>query len=113
MFILPAFAEGTAGQPTPNLLELFMPFIFVFVIFYFLWMRPQKKQHEKHKQMIDSLKKGDEIVTSGGFFAQIADVRDDHLLLKIADNVRVKATKNSISHKVTPPGVPPSEEKSK
>lgn len=114
MLILPALAaEGAERSPAPNLFELFMPFIFVFVIFYFLWLRPQKKQQEKHRLMLDALKKGDDVVTGAGLYAQIADVRDDHYILKIADNVRVKATKASISHKVTPQGVAATEEKSK
>lgn len=105
MFILPAFAEGAA--PAPQAAPLYHTFIMMFliiIIFYFLLIRPQKKRQEEHQKMLDGLKKGDDVVMSGGIHAQIADVREDHYVLKIADNVRVKAAKNSVSQKVTPAG---------
>lgn len=101
MLILPAFADGAAAQPpVAPIYHTFIMMFLIIVIFYFLLIRPQKKRQEEHQGMIDSLKKGDDVITAGGIHAQVADVRDDHFILKIADNVRVKATKTSISQKV-------------
>lgn len=100
MFILPAFAEGQGAAPqAPGLMVQLLPFVLIIVIFYFLLIRPQKKRQDEHRKMLEAMKKGDEVVTNAGIFAQIADIRDDHFVLKIADNVRVKVTKSSISHK--------------
>ncbi len=81
-----------------------VPFILIILIFYFLLIRPQKKRQEEHQKMIGDIKKGDDIVTAGGLIGQIADIRDDHFVLKIADNVRVKVTRSSVSHKVAAAG---------
>lgn len=114
MLILPAFADSAAPPQAPGMLLQLMPFVFIIVIFYFLLIRPQKKRQEEHQKMIDSLKKGDDVVTYGGVYAQIADIRDDHFILKIADNVRVKTTKASISHKLAAGGgTPPPADASK
>ena len=103
MLILPAFAEGTApAAPAAPLYHTFIMMFLIIIIFYFLLIRPQKKRQQEHQQMLAGLKKGDDVVMSGGMHAQIADVREDHFVLKIADNVRVKATKASISQKVAP-----------
>lgn len=102
MWILPAFAEGTDKPPMPNMLIQLVPFIAIILIFYFLLIRPQKKRQDEHQKMIGELKKGDDVVTAGGLIGQIADVRDDHFVLKIADNVRIKVTRSSVSHKVAP-----------
>jgi len=101
-FILPAFAEAPAapGGAAP-LFHTFVMMFLIIIIFYFLLIRPQKKRQEEHHRMIEALKKGDEIITSAGIHAQIADIREDHFVLKIADNVRIKATKASISQKIS------------
>ncbi len=104
MLILPAFADGPAGvPPVAPIYHTFIMMFLIIVIFYFLLIRPQKKRQEEHQTMIDGLKKGDDVITAGGLHAQVADVRDDHLVLKISDNVRVKATKTSITQKIQPP----------
>lgn len=115
MFLLAAFAEGPAAgaEQAPGVLIQLLPFVFILVIFYFLLIRPQKKRQDEHSKMISSLKKGDEVVTASGIFAEVADVRDNHFILKIADNVRVKAVKSSVSHKVAADGAVETEDKSK
>ena len=100
--ILPAYAQGATAPPSaPGVMLQLLPFVVIIVIFYFLLIRPQKKRQEEHQKMVDSLKKGDEVVTHSGIFAQIADIRDDHFVLKVADNVRIKTTKASISHRAS------------
>lgn len=114
MLILPAYAEGpAAAQQSAPLVHTFIMMFLIIVIFYFLLIRPQKKRQEEHQKMIDGLKKGDDVITSGGMHGQIADIREDHLVLKIADNVRVKMSKSAVAHKVTPETAPAAEAKSK
>jgi preprotein translocase subunit YajC len=86
-------AGGTAGSPIMSL----MPIIIIFVIFYFLLIRPQKKSQEDHKKMVLSLKKNDEVVTGGGIHGTIVNVKDNTIVLKIDDNVKIEIQKNSIA----------------
>jgi preprotein translocase subunit YajC len=82
-----------AANPLLNL----MPVILIFVIFYFLLLRPQKKAQTEHKKMIASLKKNDEVITSGGIHGTIVNVKDHTLILKVDDNVKVEVQKNAIA----------------
>jgi len=75
----------------------FVPVILIFVVFYFLLIRPQKKQQEDHKKMIASIKKNDEIITSGGIHGTIANVKESTVTLKVDDNVKIEIQKNCIS----------------
>ena len=71
--------------------------VLIFVVFYFLLIRPQKKVQEEHKKMIAGLKKNDEIVTSGGIHGTIANVKDVTVTLKVDDNVKIEVQKSSIA----------------
>lgn len=84
---------GSASSPLVNLL----PIILIFVIFYFLLIRPQKKQQDIHKKMIASLKKNDEVITAGGIHGTIMNVKDHTVTLKVDDNVKVEVQKSSIA----------------
>lgn len=84
---------GSASSPLVNLL----PIILIFVIFYFLLIRPQKKQQDLHKKMIASLKKNDEVITAGGIHGTIMNVKDHSVTLKVDDNVKVEVQKSSIA----------------
>ena len=84
---------GSASSPLVNLL----PIILIFVIFYFLLIRPQKKQQDLHKKMISSLKKNDEVITAGGIYGTIMNVKDNTVTLKVDDNVKVEVQKSSIA----------------
>lgn len=81
--------------PSP-LLNL-MPVILIFIIFYFLMLRPQKKAQGEHKKMIEGLKKNDEVITSGGIHGTIVNVKDHTVILKVDDNVKVEIQKNAIT----------------
>ena len=75
----------------------FIPLILIFVIFYFFLIRPQQKKVKEHKAMVESLKKGDKVVTSGGIVGKIERVLgDDKVDVKISDNVTVKVFKSTI-----------------
>ncbi len=91
-FISPAFAAD--AQPDP--LMSFLPLILIFVVFYFILIRPQQKKVKEHKQMTESLKKGDEVVTNGGVLGKITDVGENFVTVKIADNVEIKVQRAAI-----------------
>ncbi|MBI5123945.1 MAG: preprotein translocase subunit YajC [Candidatus Omnitrophica bacterium] len=74
-----------------------MPIILIFVIFYFLLIRPQKKTQDEHKKMTQNLKKNDEVITSGGIHGTIMNVKDTTVTLRVDDNVKLEVQKNSIS----------------
>ena len=76
----------------------FIPLILIFVIFYFLLIRPQQKRIKEHKAMVDSLNRGDDIVTSGGIVCKVVRVlEDDKAEVEIAENVTVKIIKSTVS----------------
>ncbi|MDA7564583.1 preprotein translocase subunit YajC [Pelagibacteraceae bacterium] len=76
----------------------FIPLILIFVIFYFLLIRPQQKRIKEHKSMVDSLNRGDDIVTSGGIVGKVVRVlEDDKAEVEIAENVTVKIIKSTVS----------------
>ena len=84
--------------PTPNPILSFVPIILIFVIFYFLLIRPQQKKQKQHAEMISKLKKGDHVVTTGGIYGIISTVKDRTVLVKIDENVKIEVQKNCISY---------------
>ena len=97
MFISQAQAQAAEPIARNPLLEL-IPFVFIFVIFYFLLIRPQQNARKKHLEMIAAVKKGDEVVTSGGIVGKVTKVVDDkEVLVEIADKVSVKVVKATLS----------------
>ncbi len=79
-------------------ISIFIPLILMFVIFYFLLIRPQQKKVKQHKEMIASLKKGDRVVTAGGIHGTIIGVSDNTITLEIAPKVKIKVQRSSISY---------------
>jgi preprotein translocase subunit YajC len=94
-FVQNAWAQG-AGQPGGSGSFLVMMIIF-FVIFFLLVIRPQMKQQKEHKKMVESLNKGDEVVTGGGMLGRITEVGDNFIVLEIARDTEVKIQKNAVS----------------
>ncbi len=93
-----AYAMGTGGGGEGAAgFTGFIPLILMFVIFYFLLIRPQQKKTKEHRQMIGSLKKGDRIVTSGGIHGRITGMDEVTLTVEIADRVRVKVARGNVS----------------
>lgn len=86
---------GTTSAGEMGLLNLLFPIILIGA-FYFLLIRPQTKRAKEHKQMVDGLKKGDEIVTGGGVLARITDVGENFVQLEIADGVQIKVQKQAV-----------------
>ena len=87
-------AEGGGGSG--SVLIQFMPIILIFLVFWFMIIRPQKKQQDKKKSMIAALKRGDRIVTNGGLYATVKDVKGDRVVATIAEGVKVEITKTAI-----------------
>ncbi len=94
-FISNAWAQAPAGQPDPFM--SFLPLILIFVIFYFLLIRPQTKRAKEHKKMVSELKAGDEVVTSGGVLGQITDVSEQFLKVEVADGVVLKIQRQTVA----------------
>src|SRR3989338_7994503 len=97
-----AQASGPSGTPSPGgglsgLIVQMFPIILIFGIFYFLLIRPQQKKQKEHQAMIDNLKKGDFILTTGGIYGVITNVKDKGYSVKIADNVKVDIAKGGVS----------------
>jgi len=78
----------------------FLPLIILFVIFYFLIIRPQQKQQQTHKEMLEALSKGDKVLTSGGIHAEIVKVEEDFIKIKLNDTNIVKLDKAYVAKKV-------------
>lgn len=87
-----------------NPLVQFFPLILIFVIFYFLLIRPQKAKEKEHQKMLGNLTKNDEVVTSSGIHGTIINVKDKTVILRIDDNVKVEIEKNSVAYVKKPQG---------
>jgi preprotein translocase subunit YajC len=99
MFVTPALAQaaGPAGD-TGSFLFSIMPFLLIFVIMYFLVIRPQQRRMKTHKEMIGNLRRGDTIVTTGGIIGKVTKVIDDtELELQIAENVKVRVARGMVA----------------
>ena len=94
-FISDALAQD-AGAPAGGGFEMIIPLLLMFAIFYFLLIRPQQKKAKEHKNMVEALNKGDEIITNGGLVAKITDVDESFLTCKVAENVEVKVQRHAI-----------------
>jgi preprotein translocase subunit YajC len=92
--------QGGAGQGAGGF-SGFIPLILMFVIFYFLLIRPQQKKTKEHREMITNLKKGDRIVTSGGIHGRITGIDETTLTVEIADKVRVKVARSNVGAKIS------------
>lgn len=95
MFISNAYAQG--AESAAGGLMSFLPIILMFVVLYFLMIRPQMKRQKEQKAMIQALSKGDEVVTAGGMLGKIVKVNDNFVTLEIADNTEVVMQKSAVS----------------
>lgn len=94
-----AWAQGTGGGSGlggGGLLSL-VPFLLIFVIFYFLVIRPQQKRQKDQKAVVDAVKKGDKIVTTSGIWGTVANLGKDTVTVQIADNVKIKMQRENIA----------------
>jgi preprotein translocase subunit YajC len=84
-------------QPSPNPLVSLVPMIAIFAIFYFLLIRPQQKQVKEHQKMLENLKKGDKVLTTGGLYGVIVGLKGDDLEIKFSDSVQLKVARSAVS----------------
>ncbi len=116
MNIAYAMGQGGAASGGAGGFTSFVPLILMFVIFYFLLIRPQQKKTKEHRLMIDNLKTGDRIVTGGGLHGRITGVQESVLTVEIAEKVRVKVNRASVSaimQVASPPAAPKKDKKDK
>lgn len=97
MFVTPAFAQGGLTDSS-NLMFQILPFVLIFVIMYFLILRPQQKRVKEHQELVRNLRRGDTVVTSGGVVGKVTKVVDDeHIEMEIADGVRIRQMRQMVS----------------
>ena len=77
-----------------------LPLVVLFILMYFIVIRPQKKQQQEHQKLVESLAKGDRVVTLSGMHGLVTDVDKDTVVLRLEDNVRVRYDKSAVSHKL-------------
>ena len=99
MFVTPAFAQTAGAAPGgAAAFAQFLPIVLIFVIFYFLLIRPQQKKMKDLKAMVEALRRGDQVLTAGGIIGKVNKVNEDGTVeVEIADGVRVKVMKHTIS----------------
>lgn len=93
-FLFQLLQAQPASAPNPYM--QFLPFVLIIVVFYFFMIRPQMKRQKELRKFRESLKKGDKIVTTGGIYGTVAEVKDDSIIIEIADNVKVKMDKSAV-----------------
>lgn len=103
MLISPAYAQGT-GLFDQSALVQFLPLVLIFVVFYFLLIRPQQKKQKDHRTMLDALRRGDRVVTGGGILGTVSKVvGTDEVEVDIAANVRVRVLRSTITSVLAKP----------
>lgn len=96
MFVSPAYAQAAGGAF--GSFGSFIPLILIFAIMYFLMIRPQQKKMKQHRAMVDSLRKGDQIVTAGGLIGKVVKVKEDGIVeVDLNEGVRVKVRQGTIA----------------
>ena len=103
MLISTAYAQGT-GMLDQNTLIQFLPLILIFVVFYFLLIRPQQRKAKEHREMLSSVRRGDRVVTGGGIIGTVARVDNpEEVIVDIADGVRVRVLRSTITSVLAKP----------
>jgi preprotein translocase subunit YajC len=98
MFVTPAYAQAAGGGPAGFDLFSLLPLILIFVVFWFLLIRPQQKKMKQHREMITAIRRGDRVLTGGGIIGTVSKVLNDtELQVEIAEGVRVKVLRSTVS----------------
>jgi preprotein translocase subunit YajC len=104
MFISPAYAQGAGLFDSQSALVQFLPLVLIFVVFYFLLIRPQQKKQSEHRTMLEALRRGDRVVTGGGIVGTVNKViGPEEVEVDIAQGVRVKVLRSTISSVLAKP----------
>ena len=91
------YAHAQVANQQPSMLASFIPLILIFLIFYFLLIRPQQKKQKEHKVLLDSIQRGDEILSSGGILGKVIKVDNDKLTVEIAKGVNVSIIRSTVA----------------
>ena len=94
MFISPAYAQA-AGDGPSTFMSL-LPLVLMFVVLYFVMIRPQMKRQKEHKAMVEALAKGDEVVTAGGFLGKVSKIGETYIGVELADGVEVQMQRTAV-----------------
>ena len=97
MFITPAYAQAASGASHTDTLLTFLPMIAIFAVFYFMLIRPQQKKAKETRAMLESLEKGNEIVTAGGIVGRITKLTDQYAVVEVANGVEMTVQRGAIS----------------
>lgn len=97
LFLAQAATSPTGAQPGGSPFGLFVPMILLFVIMYFLMIRPQQKRQKEHEKLVSALKTGDRVITNAGIHGIIANVKDRTVVVKVADNVKIEFDRAAIT----------------
>ena len=92
-----AYAQGVPGAVGPGPMMTIFPFILIFVIMYFMVIRPQQKKAKEHQELLNKLKKNDEVMTSGGIYGKVIDLKDTIVTIEVAPNVRIRVARPQIA----------------
>ncbi|MCO5158219.1 MAG: preprotein translocase subunit YajC [Aquamicrobium sp.] len=95
MFVTPAYAQGVAGGP--DVFISILPFVLIFVIMYFLIIRPQRQQMKKRGEMLAAVRRGDTVITGGGLIGKVTKANDDDLEIDLGNGVKVTALRATIA----------------
>ena len=97
MFISSAYAQAAAGGSTQDTLLGMLPLVLMFVVLYFVMIRPQMKKQKEHKAMVDALAKGDEVVTAGGMLGKVAKIGETYISVELATGVEVQMQRSAVA----------------
>ncbi len=97
LFIATAWAQDAGAAPGGSMLMQLLPLVLIFVVFYFLLIRPQTKRAKEHREMVGKLQSGDEVVTNGGLLGRITEVGDNFITLEVARGVAIQVQKFQVS----------------
>lgn len=92
-----AYAQGAPGVGGPGPIMTIVPFILIFAIMYFLVIRPQQKKAKDHRELLGKLKKNDEVMTSGGIYGKVIDLKETVVTIEVAPNVRIRVARLQIA----------------
>ncbi len=97
MLISPAYAQAAGAASQTDTLLTFLPMVAIFVVFYFLLIRPQQKKQKEARAMLDSLEKGNEVVTAGGILGRVVKLDEQYATVEVAQNVQMVVQRSAIS----------------
>jgi preprotein translocase subunit YajC len=97
VLISPAFAQAAGAAPQSETLLTFLPMVAIFIVFYFLLIRPQQKKAKEARAMLEALAKGDEIVTAGGILGRIVKIDEQYVTVEVASNTQMVVQRSAVS----------------